>query len=261
MKPNKLILVTGATGSIGRLAVEEAVRDGHRVRVLTRKSPKAAPPEGVEVVIADLTHPDTLAAAVVDVDAVLFTHGTYGSIRDAEEVDYGGVRNILLALDNRGVHLALMTAIAVTDRKGAHDWKRRAERLIRASGMPYAIVRPGWFDYNDADQLMPVMLQGDHCQSGTPRDGVIARRQVAKILVKSLFCAAADKKTFELIAKKGREPQSFEALFANLDADTGNTVDAVHDAANMPLSEEPSSVIVELQQMKDRGRALLAHAV
>jgi len=41
--------------------------------------------------------------------------------------------------------------IGVTNREGdynrqteAHDWKRRGERLVRASGLPYTIVRPGW---------------------------------------------------------------------------------------------------------------------
>ena len=32
------------------------------------------------------------------------------------------------------------------------DWKRREERLVRASGLPYTIVRPGWFDYNAPDE-------------------------------------------------------------------------------------------------------------
>ncbi|WP_330996549.1 NAD(P)H-binding protein [Burkholderia diffusa] len=31
-------------------------------------------------------------------------------------------------------------------RTEAHDWKRRSERLVRASGNAYTIVRPGWFD-------------------------------------------------------------------------------------------------------------------
>ena len=44
-----------------------------------------------------------------------------------------------------------MTSIGVTNRTGAynrstqaHDWKRRSERLVRASGHQYTIVRPGW---------------------------------------------------------------------------------------------------------------------
>jgi uncharacterized protein YbjT (DUF2867 family) len=87
---------------------------------------------------------------------------------------YGGMRNVLATLGQRCVQIALMTAIDVTDRKGSHDWKRRSERLVRASGFLYTIVRPYWFDYKDPDQLRLVLLQGDKRQSGTPRDGVVA---------------------------------------------------------------------------------------
>src|SRR5436190_24205181 len=93
----------------------------------------------------------------------------------AETVDYGGVRNVLRALGPREARIALMTAIAVTNRNSAynrsteaHDWKRRSERLVRASGLPYTIVRPGWFDYNGPDEHRLVSLQGDkRPQSGT----------------------------------------------------------------------------------------------
>ncbi|GAP53617.1 NAD dependent epimerase/dehydratase, partial [Arthrobacter sp. Hiyo6] len=65
-------------------------------------------------------------------------------------------------------------------------WKLRSERLVRASGNPYTIVRPGWFDYNQPDQRTIVMLQGDRRQSGSPADGVIARDQIARVLIDSL---------------------------------------------------------------------------
>jgi uncharacterized protein YbjT (DUF2867 family) len=68
----------------------------------------------------------------------------------------------------------------------AHDWKRRSERLVRASGRAYTLVRPGWFDYNQPDELRLVFLQGDTRHAGDPSDGVIARRQIAQLLV----CAA-----------------------------------------------------------------------
>jgi len=114
----------------------------------------------VQVVAGDLTRPDTLGAAVDGVDAIVFTHGSDGGGKaEAEKVDYGGVRNVLAALGGRSVRIALMTAIGVTNREGdynrrteAHDWKRRGERLVRVSGLPYTIVRPGWFDYNKADE-------------------------------------------------------------------------------------------------------------
>ena len=201
------VLVVGATGSIGRLVVEEALRQGHAVRALVRNPGKARqlPPEA-QVVVGDVTRPDTLPGAVDGVDAIVFTLGSDGAGKvGAESVDYGGVRNVLAALGSRTARIALMTSIGVTNRTGAynrsteaHDWKRRSERLVRASGLPYTIVRPGWFDYNRPDEHRLVLLQGDTRQAGDPSDGVIARRQIAEVLVRSLGSDHALRKTFEL---------------------------------------------------------------
>ena len=126
------MLVVGATGSIGRLVVEDAVRKGYVVRALARDLRKAHRllPDA-EVVVGDVTRPDTLTAAVDSVDGIVFTHGSDGGGRaGAERVDYGGVRSVLAALGGRSVRIALMTAIGVTNREGdynrqteAHDWK------------------------------------------------------------------------------------------------------------------------------------------
>jgi uncharacterized protein YbjT (DUF2867 family) len=243
------ILCVGATGSIGLHVVDEALRCGHRVRALARNRDKAPqwPPQ-VEVVVRDLTRPESLSQAMAGIDAVIFVHGTYGGDQGAAEaVDYGGVRNVLVALGDRKVRIALMTAIGVTDRKGVHDWKRRGERLVRASGFPYTIVRPGWFDCNEPDQHRLVLLQGDRRQSGTPRDGVVARQQIAEVLVRSLGSNQALRKTFELISAKGPAPRDFDALFAPLDADPPGALDAVRDMANMPLEDEPQRVRDELE--------------
>jgi uncharacterized protein YbjT (DUF2867 family) len=194
-KPPLTVLVVGATGSIGRLVVEEAVKNGHAVRALARDPRKARRLlPGAEVVAGDLTDPNTLTAAVAGVNAIIFTHGSDGDGKaGAERIDYGGVRNVLAALGGRSVRVALMTAIGVTNREGdynrqteAHDWKRRGERLVRASGLPYTIVRPGWFDYNKPDEHRLVLLQGDRRHAGDSSDGVIARRQLAEVLVASL---------------------------------------------------------------------------
>jgi uncharacterized protein YbjT (DUF2867 family) len=124
------VLVVGATGSIGHLVVEEAIRQGHTARALVRDPRKARLPKVVEVIAGDLTRPETLTPAVDRVDAVVFTHGSDGSGKDeSERVDYGGVRNVLNALGGRSIRIALMTAIGVTNREGdynrqteAHDW-------------------------------------------------------------------------------------------------------------------------------------------
>ena len=253
------VLVVGATGSIGRLVVDEAIRQGHAVRALVRTAGKGHPlPREAQVIIGDVTRPDTLPAAVDGVDAIVFTLGSDNGKVGAENVDYGGVRNVLRALGSRSARIALMTAIGVTNHTGsynrateAHDWKRRSERLVRASRLPYTIVRPGWFDYNGPDEHRLVLLQGDGRQAGDPSDGAVARRQIAEVLVHSLGSEQALRKTFELISAKGPAPRDFDALFAQLDADPPGALDAVRDAANMPLEDEP-------QRVRDDLNAVLA---
>ena len=255
------VLVVGATGSIGQLVVPEALREGYAVRALVRDLGRAsAIPAQAERVVGDLTRPATLAAAVAGVDAVVFTHGSTGGGKSgSENIDYAGVRNILTALGTNPARIALMTAIGVTNRTGAynrstqaHDWKRRSERLVRASGRPYTIVRPGWFDYNKADQHRLVLLQGDTRQAGDSSDGVVARGQIAEILVRSLSSDAANRKTFELVAERGPAPSDLEALFAGLETDASNSLDACRDCANMPLAQEPDRVRNDLSLMRAR---------
>ncbi|MDN7437417.1 SDR family oxidoreductase [Burkholderia multivorans] len=252
------VLCVGATGSVGRHVVEEALRQGHTVRALVRDRGKVAGlPAPVDAVVGELTQPDTLARAVAGVDAIVFTHGSNGGKADTRAIDYGGVRNVLFALRGQKTRIALMTAIGVTDRVGsynrrteAHDWKRRSERLVRASGNAYTIVRPGWFDYNDANQRRIVMLQGDTRHAGTPADGVIARHQIAEVLVTSLTLEQARNKTFELVAEVGPEPKDLAPLFAAVTADSGDfgkSPDGVGDAENMPLDQEPAQVLADLK--------------
>jgi uncharacterized protein YbjT (DUF2867 family) len=255
------VLVVGATGSIGRLVVEEALRRGHAVRALVRGRRKAGrlPPKA-RVVVGDLTQPETLPAAVEGVDAVVFTHGSEGAGKaGAEGVDYGGVRNVLNALRPRHARVALMTSIGITNRAsafnrstGVHDWKRRAERLVRASGLPYTIVRPGWFDYNGPDEHQLVFLQGDRRHAGDPSDGAVARRQIAEVLVGSLVSDQALRKTFELIADRGQAPKDLDALFAPLDPDPPGALDGVRDRDNMRLGDEPQRVRDDLSAVRVR---------
>ena len=248
---DRLLLSVGATGSIGEHVVKAALDAGWRVRVLLRDARQARGfPTGVEAVIGELTRRETLGPAVAGVDAIVFTHGSNGAAPGPESVDYGAVRNVLLALGGQRPRVALMSTIGATDRKGWHDWKRRGERLVRASGLPYTIVRPSWFDYNEPDQLKLVMLQGDTRLTGTPRDGQIARRQLAQVLVRSLRSPAALHKTLELNAERGPEQADYEPLFAALDADRPGELDGVHDRANMPFDAEPATMRQELEAVR-----------
>ncbi|SDK55328.1 Uncharacterized conserved protein YbjT, contains NAD(P)-binding and DUF2867 domains [Arthrobacter sp. ov407] len=236
------VLIVGATGSIGRYAVAEALRQGYAVRALVRDRARAARvlPAGADLVIGDLTRPETLGPAVDGVDAIVFTHGTTTSERDVRDNDYAGVANVLKALGGRPVRITLMTAIGTTRPRVAYaQWKLRSERLVRASGNPYTIVRPGWFDYNQPGQRTIVMLQGDRRQSGSPADGVIARDQIARVLVDSLQVDAANYKTLELIAGHGPEQDDLTTVFTTLTPDSAGSLDAAEDVVDLPLEGEP----------------------
>jgi uncharacterized protein YbjT (DUF2867 family) len=244
--PSLTVLVVGATGSIGRHVVDAALEHGHQVRALIRDASQADSfPAGVATILGELTDAATLPDAVAGVDAVVFTHGSY---RHPEAVNYGAVRNVLTALQGRTVRVALMSAIGVTVRSDGHDWKRRGERLLRASGNPYTIVRPGWFDYNDDDQQHIRMLQGDTRRAGSPADGAIARAQIARVLIDALTTPAAERRTLELVAETGPAQDDLTPLFEALQPDPSGTVDGVYDPANMPAEQEPMAVRDDLRE-------------
>ncbi|MEU9288287.1 SDR family oxidoreductase [Streptomyces sp. NPDC048275] len=243
------VLVVGATGSIGQLAVHAAQRHGLRPRALVRDLRRAQQLlPGVELVQGDLENPASLRRAVNGADALVLTHGSGGDPRpDARaHVDYGGVRNILRALDGAQPRVALMTSIYSTrsDIPGATPWKRRSERLLRASGLPYTIVRPGWFDHAGPTQRRLVLEQG-----GTA-DGGIARDQVAETLVRSLLTGTALGKTFELIAAEGDEPSDWAGLFGALKSDQSGSMDGVLDPADLPVEAEPQAVRADLDAVR-----------
>ncbi|MCT9137593.1 SDR family oxidoreductase [Streptomyces violarus] len=246
------VLLVGATRSIGRLAVAAARRHGLRPRALVRNVRRAEQLlPGVELVRGDLEDPASLCDAVSAVDAIVLTHGS-GVAPDARRrVDYGGVRNLLQALDGARPRVALMTSIYATrsDIPGNSPWKRRSERLLRASGLPYTIVRPGWFDHAGPTQRRLVLEQG-----GTA-DGGIARDQVAETLVRSLLTSTALGKTFELIATEGEEQSDWAGLFDALKGDASGSVDGVLDPAGLPIEAEPQAVRADLDAVRSLGGA------
>lgn len=259
------ILVAGATGSIGLHVMNSVIEMGHQPVALVRNRSKVKLlPRGTDVFYGDVSLPETLADVAKDIDAVIFTLGSDGQGRiGARAIDYGGVRNILRMFIERPVRIALMTTIGVTERLSTwnqrtevHDWKRRAERLVRASGHPYTIVRPGWFDYNNDDEQRIVMLQGDRRHAGTPEDGVISREQIARVLVNALTSDAAKNKTLELVAEQGEEQQDLMPLFADLQADNPQRNEGILDLDNMPLNEEPQCVINELNLFSKHAKSI-----
>ncbi|MGW7528016.1 NAD(P)H-binding protein [Streptomyces sp. NPDC054783] len=95
------------------------------------------------------------------------------------------------------------------------------------SGLPYTIVRPGWFDMNGPDEHRPVFLQGDTRLAGTPADGAIARQEIAQVLVEALTAPQATRRTFELVAENGPAPEDLRPLFEALAQDAPSEGEAL----------------------------------
>src|SRR5260370_41092527 len=73
-----MILVTGATGNVGREVVNLLLSGGEKVVAVTRHPEKAALPEGAVVVGVDLSHLQQLSKALRDVEAVLISPRALG---------------------------------------------------------------------------------------------------------------------------------------------------------------------------------------
>ena len=127
------------------------------------------------------------------------------------------------------------------------DWKRRSERLVRARGAPYTIVRPGWFDSVGPGHDRLVLEQGDTGNGGIGRD------QLADVLVRSLLTDTAVGRTFELFAEPGPAPADWDRLFADVRPDPPESLDSVADPGVLPsVEEEPAPVPADIARLTAR---------
>ncbi|MGX1133896.1 uncharacterized protein YbjT (DUF2867 family) [Streptomyces glaucescens] len=135
-----MILVTGATGNIGRpLVADLHRRSALPVRALSREPARAGLPEAAEVCEGDLADPGSVAPALKGARALFLLSG------------YGAEADLLRAARDAGVgHVVLVSSLAV----GTHPHLRAvaghlaAERLLRESGMAWTILRPTQFASN-----------------------------------------------------------------------------------------------------------------
>jgi nucleoside-diphosphate-sugar epimerase len=168
MKPPP-ILVTGATGFLGRRLVDRLLRDGSRVRVLVRSAPRAASlaERGAEIVVGDITDRARVSAAVESATIVYHVAGRLlvpgVPAEEYQRIHEEGTRALLSACQaaqsvRRFVHVSTTGVLGATGDHPAAEHapmrptniyeatKARAEMLVRGSwsdGFPAAIARPG----------------------------------------------------------------------------------------------------------------------
>jgi len=131
-----MILVTGATGSVGREVVRLLHKDGLKVRALSRNPEKANFPAGVEGVAGDLLKPETFQAALEGVEKVFWMLPLAADYHFPRIARHSGVRHIVL-LSAATVEIGAENAIA--------RLHLNAEQAVRESGASWTFLRPSGF--------------------------------------------------------------------------------------------------------------------
>ncbi|MFJ9212557.1 SDR family oxidoreductase [Streptomyces sp. NPDC102264] len=138
-----MIVVTGATGNIGRPLTQALAEAGRQVTAVSRHT--AAVPDGVRHVVADLTEPAGLKPALAGAKALFLLlsgdlHATGANPAEIiGEAAAGGVRRVVL-----------LSTLGVVTRPSGHTRiaMRALEDTLRESGLEWAILRPGGFASN-----------------------------------------------------------------------------------------------------------------
>ncbi len=144
-----MILITGATGFIGRALVRHLSETGQQVRVLLRSSPTSPRlPRGVpvEVAVVSLQDERAVGAALRGVDQIyhLATAGTEGRRGNLLKTDIEGTRVLAQVAASAGIERLIFLSHIGADRASAFPIQKSkgiAEEHIRKSGVPYTIIR------------------------------------------------------------------------------------------------------------------------
>ncbi|MEU5092910.1 SDR family oxidoreductase [Streptomyces sp. NPDC021356] len=215
------IVVTGATGHLGRLVVEQLLEKvpADRITAVVRTPEKAADlaGRGVRIAVADYNAPETFDGLFTAGDKVLLVSGN--------EFDKGRVqqhRVVIEAAKAAGVALLAYTSAPGSLKAALADDHRGTEEALLASGLPYVLLRNGWYHENYTENLAPVLEHHAVVHAaGAGRLSAASRADYAAAAVAVLTGEGHENKTYEL---GGDEAWGFAEFAAELSRQTGQEI-------------------------------------
>ena len=179
------VLVTGATGRVGRLVVDQLLAAGVSVRALTRRPADAGLPPAVEVVSGDLTVPESLDAPLQGVSAVFLVWTVPPTTAQA----------VAARLANHAERVVLLSSPHQTPHPFFQQPNPMAvlhaeiERLIAAAGLVTMIIRPGMFASNTLHWWAAQIRHGEVVRwpYGAAETAPIDERDIASVAARALY--------------------------------------------------------------------------
>jgi NAD(P)H dehydrogenase (quinone) len=212
-----MIVVTGASGQLGRLVVAGLVKQGVPV-VAGARNTAAVADLGVEVRLADYDRPETLDAAVAGADKVLLISGSEPGKRIPQHTA------VIDAATRAGVrHLVYTSApFADTTELVVAPEHKATEEAIRAAGLPFTFLRNGWYHENYLDRIKTAAEAGELVgAAGEGRVASAARADFAAAAVAVLTSDGHENAIYELT---GDTAWSFPELAAEISTAAGKQV-------------------------------------
>jgi uncharacterized protein YbjT (DUF2867 family) len=232
-----MILVTGATGNVGRHVVSELLAAGESVRALTRNPGSAELPEDVEVVGGDLVDPGTLDPALEGIESVFLVWPTLSADHAAPAT--------LDAIAKHARRVVYLSSRGVPDDPeeqaesiiGSHA---RIERLIERSGLEWTFLRPGGFAANTLMWAPQIRAEGVvRWVHGAAGRSLIHERDIAAVGARTLTGDGHGGTKYELTG-----PQTLTQA---------EQVHTIGEAIGRPLRFEEIPPETARRQMLDQG--------
>lgn len=215
------IVVTGSTGHLGRHVVEQLLEKvpAEQITAVVRDEAKGADyaARGVKLAVADYNAPESFGSLFSAGDKVLLISGN--------EFDKGRVgqhKVVIEAAKAAGVALVAYTSAPGSLTAALADDHRGTEEALLASGVPFTLLRNGWYHENYTENLAPVLEHNAVvAAAGEGRVSSASRADYAAAAVAVLTGEGHENKTYEL---GGDEAWSFAEYAAELSKQTGKEI-------------------------------------